>query len=62
MLAREMGKHSGEDSVADSLIKEPFEKAMAKREKMINALLDYYFDPVEDREYIKEKRPEQRNK
>ncbi|OGL65540.1 hypothetical protein A3B21_01590 [Candidatus Uhrbacteria bacterium RIFCSPLOWO2_01_FULL_47_24] len=30
------------------------EKALNARYKMINALLDFHFDPDEDREYIKE--------
>lgn len=29
-----------------------------KRKKLINVLLDYYFDPEEDEEFIQENRPE----
>lgn len=57
-ISHEIGKYNSKDSVEDSSVKEPYEKTMRKKEKMINALLDYYFDPEEDREYIKENRPE----
>ena len=60
VISHETGKHSSEDSVADSLIKESFEKAIQKKEKMINSLLDYYFDPEEDRGYIEENKPQNR--
>lgn len=33
------------------------EDIILKKKKMINALLDYYFNPEEDEEYIKENRP-----
>ncbi|KKS91487.1 MAG: hypothetical protein UV65_C0005G0019 [Parcubacteria group bacterium GW2011_GWF2_43_11] len=36
---------------------EEYEKMIRKRYKMINSLLDYYFDPEEDQEYIEENRP-----
>lgn len=35
---------------------------MEKNGKMINALLDYYFDPEEDEEYIQENRYNDKNK
>ena len=34
-----------------------YEKELQKRYKIINALLDYYFDPEEDSEYIEDNRP-----
>lgn len=34
-----------------------WQKQIDKREKLINALLEYYFDPEEDEEYISENRP-----
>jgi len=36
-----------------------YEKIIRKKHKMINALLDYYFNPKEDGEYIEENRPHQ---
>ena len=47
-LTREITKYNSEDSVADSLIKKSYEKAISKKKKMINALLDYHFDSEED--------------
>lgn len=32
-------------------------KIIDKKEKMINALLEYYFDPENDTEYIQENKP-----
>ena len=36
-----------------------YEKEREKRDTMINTLLDYYFDPEEDREYVEENRATQ---
>ena len=43
------------------LISSRFDKPIANRKNLINALLDYYFDPEKnekDEEYIRENRPE----
>jgi hypothetical protein len=34
-----------------------YEKENLKKKKMINALLEYYFKPEEDEEYIRENKP-----
>jgi hypothetical protein len=34
-----------------------YEKIIEKKEKMIGSLLEYYFDPEEDGEYIHENKP-----
>ena len=41
------------DSVAEYLCNGSYEKEISKEKKKINFLLDYYFDPEEDKEYIK---------
>jgi len=57
-IAHKIGKYNSEDSVADSVVKEPYERVIQKKKKMISSLLDYYFNPEEDQEYIEENRPE----
>ncbi len=59
-ISSEIGKLYTNDSVVDSLTLKPYENAIHKKEKMINVLLDYHFDPEEDQEYIEENRPENR--
>jgi hypothetical protein len=36
--------------------KEQYEIARSKKYKLINALLDYYFDPEKDKKYVQENR------
>lgn len=58
VIEHEISKYNSNDSVVDSLIKDPYEKALHRKERMINALLDYHFDPEEDQEFIEYNRPE----
>lgn len=46
-----------EDNVATFIITDPYKNQIVKKKKMINALLDYYFDSKEDEEYIVGNRP-----
>ena len=57
-ISFKMGKLKKEfPSIPSSIIYE-YEKVIHKKEKMINALLDYYFDPEDDQDYIEDNRPE----
>lgn len=56
-LTKELAKYNGKDSVADSVVREPYEKAIRKKKEMIRVLLDYHFDPEEDQEYIQKNTP-----
>lgn len=58
IIEHEISKYNSEDSVADSFIKAPYENAIRRKKKMINALLNYCFNPEEDREYLEENRPD----
>lgn len=55
-LKAENIKKSG-DPVLFNFILSHYELPIEKKKKMINALLDYYFDPEVDAEYIEENRP-----
>ena len=57
VLTHRMSKYNSDDSFVDSIAKDPYEKVIHKKKQMINALLNYHFDPEEDQEYIKENRP-----
>lgn len=46
-----------EDSVASYIVNSPYDEAILKRKKVINSLLDIYFDPGKDEDYIKQNRP-----
>lgn len=58
IISYKINKWRTTDSVLNSLTLEPYENAIRRKKKMVNALLDYYFDPEEDREYLEENRPD----
>jgi len=46
----------GNDSVRDSLVNSTTDKLISEKKKRINILLDYDFDPEEDKEFVAQHR------
>ena len=54
-----MNEMFGKDSVVPDMFgRDHFNKAISDRKKLINALLDGYFNKEEDEEYVQENRPQ----
>jgi hypothetical protein len=56
-LSREVGEQNKRFPDVPNPMVDVYEKIIYKKKRMINALLDYHFDPEEDQEYIEENRP-----
>lgn len=56
-LAQKVGEQKKRFPDIPNPLADAYEKIIYKKKQMINALLEYHFDPEEDQEYIQENRP-----